>query len=442
MILKIRKDIDPILREPTQPVTDFGHEFQLFIDNMIETMNKSNGIGLAAPQVGSLKKVFICGFEGEKEIDLPSFPLTVIANPEIVFESKEKKKMVEGCLSFPGLELLIKRPENIIVKGQDRFGNNVEIKADKLYSRVIQHEFDHLNSTLMIDRLEQIRTVFIGTGTMGAKALKLMARDPQYEIIYVITTDEKEVVGRKSHAVINPIKEIAQKHKLNVIQTKKIRTDLDLIEKLKKAKLDLGVIADFGQIVPKEIIDIPTHEILNIHPSLLPKYRGPSPIQATILNGDTIAGVTIMTINEKMDAGGIVSQAKVKLSPSDTTTTLKNYLSEIAASLLLNTIPYYMAGDLPPIEQDETEATYTKMVQKEDGAVDKNTDKATVDRKIRAYDEWPKAYIILNKKRVQLLAGHFEESGEFVIDRVKPEGKKEMGYQDFLRGYKTKLTFE
>lgn len=441
MILRIRKDIDPILREPTIPVTDFGHEFQIFIDDMIETMNKSNGVGLAAPQVGSLKRVFICGFEGDKEVDLPSFPLTVIANPEIVFESKENKKMVEGCLSFPGLELLIKRPENVIVRGQDRFGNNIEIKANKLYARVIQHESDHLNSTLMIDRLEQIKVIFIGTGTMGAKTLKMLARDPQYKVAYVVTSDDKEIIGRKSQSVKNPILEIAEKQKLKVLKTKKIKDDLDLINKLKLAKPDLGIIADFGQIVPKEIIDIPDHGILNIHPSLLPKYRGPSPIQATLLNGDEVAGVTIMTINEKMDAGGIVSQAKVKLSPSDTTTTLKNYLSEIAASLLLNTIPYYMAGDLPPIEQNESDATYTKMVKKEDGAVDLSTSKVIVDRKIRAYDEWPKAYIIVNKKRVQLLSGHFEENGDFIIDRVKPEGKKEMSYQDFLRGYKTKLTF-
>lgn len=441
MILKIRKDIDPILREPTETVTDFGHEFQLFIDNMIETMRKSNGVGLAAPQVGVSKKVFICEFEGDKEINLPPFPLTVMVNPEIVYQSKEKKKMVEGCLSFPGLELLIKRPENIIIKGQDRFGEKIEIKADKLYARVMQHEFDHLNSTLMIDRLEQIKVIFIGTGSMGAKALKLLARDPQYLIDFVITSDEKEIIGRNKQAARNPIAEIAKKNKLELIHTKRIRTDSVLIEKIKKSKPDLGIVADFGQIIPKEVIDIPEHGILNIHPSLLPKYRGSAPIQATILNGDEFAGVSIMTIDEKMDAGGIVSQAKVELSTSDTTTTLKEYLSEIGAALLLNTIPYYMAGDLSPAPQKEDEATFTQMVQKEDGLVDVNTDKATVNRKIRAYDEWPKAYTMVNNKRVQLLSSHFEESGELVIDRVKPEGKKEMSYQDFLRGYKTKLTF-
>lgn len=442
MILKIRKDIDPILREPTEKVVDFGHEFQLFIDSMIETMRKNNGIGLAAPQVGKSIKVFICEFAGEEGIDLPKFPLTVICNPEIVSKSKKIRRMVEGCLSFPGLELLIRRPEKVTVRGQDRFGNDIEITAEDLYARVIQHENDHLNSTLMIDKLEEIKVIFIGTGSMGANALKMMSLDPQYKIQFVITGNEKEVQGRKKNNTINPIVEIAKKYKIPIHRTNKIRTDEKLINEIIKAKPDLGVIADFGQIIPKEIIDIFKHGILNIHPSLLPKHRGSSPIQSTILNGDPEAGITIIAINEKMDAGGIISQVTVSLSQSETATTLKNYLAEIGASLLLNSIPYYIAGDLKPVPQNEEFATFTKIIKKEDGLVDLSTDKFTVDRKIRAFNDWPKAYIMIKNKRVQLLSAHFEEDGEFVIDVVKPEGKKEMSYQDFMHGYKTKLTFE
>lgn len=442
MILKIRKDIDPILREPTEKVVDFGHEFQLFIDSMIETMRKNNGIGLAAPQVGKSIKVFICEFAGEEGIDLPKFPLTVICNPEIVSKSKKIRRMVEGCLSFPGLELLIRRPEKVTVRGQDRFGNDIEITAEDLYARVIQHENDHLNSTLMIDKLEEIKVIFIGTGSMGANALKMMSLDPQYKIQFVITGNEKEVQGRKKNDTINPIVEIAKKYKIPIHRTNKIRADEKLINEIIKAKPDLGVIADFGQIIPKEIIDIFKHGILNIHPSLLPKHRGSSPIQSTILNGDPEAGITIIAINEKMDAGGIISQVTVSLSQSETATTLKDYLAEIGGSLLLNSIPYYIAGDLKPVPQNEEFATFTKIIKKEDGLVDLCTDKFTVDRKIRAFNDWPKAYIMIKNKRVQLLSAHFEEDGEFVIDVVKPEGKKEMSYQDFMHGYKTKLTFK
>lgn len=294
----------------------------------------------------------------------------------------------------------------------------------------------------MIDKLEEIKVIFIGTGSMGANALKMMSLDPQYKIQFVITGNEKEVQGRKKNNTINPIVEIAKKYKIPIHRTNKIRTDEKLINEIIKAKPDLGVIADFGQIIPKEIIDIFKHGILNIHPSLLPKHRGSSPIQSTILNGDPEAGITIIAINEKMDAGGIISQVTVSLSQSETATTLKNYLAEIGASLLLNSIPYYIAGDLKPVPQNEEFATFTKIIKKEDGLVDLSTDKFTVDRKIRAFNDWPKAYIMIKNKRVQLLSAHFEEDGEFVIDVVKPEGKKEMSYQDFMHGYKTKLTFE
>lgn len=441
MILKVRKNTDPILREPAEKVVDFDHELQFLIDNMIETMRKNNGVGLAAPQIGFSKKLFICEFEGDKEVKLPGFPLTVICNPEIVSYSKTKKNMVEGCLSFPGLELLIKRPEKITIKGQDRFGNNIEITADKLYGRVLQHEFDHLNSTLFIDHLKEINIIFIGTGTLGTKALELLAEDPQYKIKAVITSTKKKTVSRNKKTTENPIAVIAKKLELPLVKTSNIK-DQEMIAKIKKIDPELIIMTDFGQIVPKEILDIPKYGVINIHPSLLPKYRGPSPITQAILDGDQYAGVTLILANEKMDAGDTISQAMVELSKSETTSILKDYLTDIGANLLLNSLPYYMAHDLKPVTQNEAEATYTKIIKPEDAYVFLDSDKETADRKIRAYDRQPHAYTILkNGKRVQLIAGHFEEDGQYVLDRVKPEGKKEMSYQEFEIGYHTKLTF-
>jgi len=173
----------------------------------------------------------------------------------------------------------------------------------------------------------------------------------------------------------------------------------------------------------------------------LPKHRGPSPIQATILEGDTTSGVTLMLTAAKMDAGDIISQIEVELSQSETSTTLKDYLAGIAATLVLNSIPYYLAKDLRPQPQKEEEASYSKMIKKEEGLVDENTDALTLNRKVRAFDRWPSVYIIVGKKRVQILSTHFDESGKLVIDRVRPEGKKEMAYADFINGYGAKLTF-
>lgn len=440
MILNINKTTDPILREKATKVTDFGHDFQIFIDNMIETMRKYNGIGLAAPQVGVSKQVFICEFTGDKELNFDPFPLTVICNPEIIFYSKNQKKMVEGCLSFPGVELLIKRPNEIKIKGQDRHGKDIEISADKLFARVIQHEFDHLNSTLLIDRLEIIETIFIGTGDFGLKTLEMLASDPQYKIISVISSKPKPIVGRKKEKNENKIIELAKKCKIPYEAVSNIK-DEDLIKKIEKMHPEIGVMVDFGQILSEKILNIPKYGIINIHPSLLPKHRGPSPIQQTILDGDERSGVTLIKTSPKMDAGDIISQVIVKLSNSETYTTLKDYLAEIAAPLLLNSIPYYIAGDLKPIKQNENEATYSKIFKKDDGFVDLSTPKREVERKIRAFDSWPKVHTIKDGKRIQLLASHLDEKGNLVIDCVKPEGKNEMSYEEYLRGYKEELTF-
>lgn len=441
MNLKIHKTNDPVLRTPVEKVADFDFELEKLIDDMVETMRKKNGVGLAAPQVGASKNVFVVEFEGEKDSKLKSFPLTVICNPEITHFSKKKRKMVEGCLSFPGMELLIKRPESLKIKGQDRYGKKFEIGADGLFARVIQHEFDHLNSTLLIDHMEEIKTIFIGTGTLGAKALELLIHDPQYKIELVVTGEEKNIVSRNKAEKKNIILEIAKKNKLPVLVTKNIK-DTAVIEKIRKTKPEIGVMADFGQIIPKEVLNIPKHGVINIHPSLLPKHRGPAPITQTILDGDRLAGVSLILTSDKMDAGDIIAQTSVELSGSETAGILKEYLSKIGASLLLNSIPYYIAGDLKLDPQKEAEATYTAIIKPEDGYVDAKTPTEVVERKIRAFDSWPKVYTKTNGKRIQLLSAHFNEEGKLEIDQVKPEGKNEMSYADFQNGYKTKLTFD
>lgn len=441
MILKIRKSNDTILRQPAEKVTDFGHDFQFLVDNMIETMRKNNGIGLAAPQVGCSKQFFIVEFEGEKDMDLKPFPLTVVCNPEIVKYSKEERKMVEGCLSFPGLEVLVKRPERITIKGQDRYGKPIEIEADDLYARVLQHENDHLNCTLLIDKIEEMNVIFIGTGTLGQKSLEFLAEDLQYKILAVITGEPKEVQRRGTKTEDNSIIKIAQKYNLPIIKTNNIK-DPAVVDKIKKLKPDLGVMVDFGQIIPQDILDIPKHGIINIHPSLLPKHRGPTPIQGPILNGEKITGVSLILTSKRMDAGDIISFAKVEITKGETSSTIKTFLGEVGASLLLNSIPYYLAGDLKPEPQNEADATYTKLFTTEDGFVDENTKTDEVERKIRAFDAWPKVYTIVNDKRIQIISAHFEQDGKFTIDKVKPQGKSEMSYEDWKRGHKAEIVFK
>lgn len=428
----ILQDKDPILRLPTEAVLDFDLELGQLIDDMIETMRGNNGIGLAAPQVGVSKKIIICEFKGEKEVAIPAFPLTVICNPEIVKASKENVNMVEGCLSFPGLELLIKRPKKVTVRGFDRYGNKIEISAERLFARALEHEIDHLNSTLMVDHLQRIGLVFIGTGTLGKPALEMLAKDPQYNIKLVVTGEQRDG---------NAIVKVAEKYKLPILRTKNIKDEV-IVGKIRNIKPKIGVMADFGQIIPDSLLGLPKYGIINIHPSLLPKHRGPSPVQQTILNDDKETGVTLIKTESKMDAGGIISQVISKLHGTENAVILKEYLAKIGASLLLSSLPYYIAGDLKATPQEEKEATYTKLFKKEDGLVTLESDGKEIERKIRAFIEWPKTYLEVNGKRTLLLSAHLDTEGKIVIDRVKPEGKKEMTYDEYLRGYKTRLTFK
>lgn len=440
MTMKIRKTDDPILRQPTEKVVDFGFETQALIDQMIETMRKANGIGLAAPQVGSTTKMIVCEFEAESDSKIPSFPLTVLCNPEITYYSKNEHNMVEGCLSFPGLEILIKRPSEVKVTGQDRYGKNISITADKLFGRVLQHEIDHLNSTLLIDHIQETDIIFVGTGTLGAPALEMLALDFQYNVKLVITGDS-EATSRSHNELTNIIEDTAKKYKLPILKTNNIN-DPEVIKKINEIKPEVGILADFGQMISDDILNIPRLGLINIHPSLLPKHRGPSPLQQTILDGDKLAGVSLILTGSKMDAGGIISHLSVRLSGSETTTILKDYLARAGATQLLNALPYYIAGDLVPEPQDDSKATYNKLFKKEDGFVDENTPESIVERKIRAFDAWPKVHTMVKGKRVQLLAAHYDEEKRLVIDRVKPEGKQEMSYDDFTRGYHVTLTFK
>lgn len=208
----------------------------------------------------------------------------------------------------------------------------------------------------------------------------------------------------------------------------------EIKQKLLKNRPDLGVIAYFGRIIPKDILVIPKKGFINAHPSLLPRWRGPSPIQNTILAGDTTTGITIHLTTDKVDAGVILAQKKIAVSPTDTCRTLTLKLAEEGAKLLVDTIPKLINGKVIPISQDESKATYTKIIKKEDGLIDLSKDPEYIEKVVRAYDPWPGTYIkvpqILKIKKVEL------KNGKLKIIVVQPEGKKDMLYEAFLRGHK------
>ena len=171
-----------------------------------------------------------------------------------------------------------------------------------------------------------------------------------------------------------------------------------LIEKLEHLKPDLAVIAAYGKILPKEILDIPRFGFINVHPSLLPKYRGASPIQCAILNGDKETGVTIMKIDKKMDHGPILAYSKWLIANSDTYESLSKKLAKFGAELLVKTMSDYISGKIKPIEQEHEKATYTKIIKKEDGKIDWIKSAIEIERMTRGYYPWPSTWTTWNGK--------------------------------------------
>ena len=229
-------------------------------------------------------------------------------------------------------------------------------------------------------------------------------------------------------------------------------------KKLQELTPDLLIVAAYGKILPKNILEIPKYGAINIHPSLLPKYRGPSPIHYAILEGDMITGTTIILMDEKMDHGPIISQAKIKIAENDTTETLSNKLAYHGARLLEETIDPYIKGSLKPEAQNHSAASYTRMINREDGRVDWQNSAQFIERQLRAFTPWPGIFTFWDKKRFKITSlsvlnedeNHNHQEGEvlpynnvfaiqtgrgkIIPEKVQLEGKKEQPATDFLNG--------
>jgi len=428
--LEVLLDPNPILREKAQRVNSFDGAKQELIDDMIYTMRQFDGIGLAAPQVGVLEQIIVAEFESKEEEE-NVFPLTVVVNPKIKTFSKEKVFMLEGCLSLPGKELYIKRPKKIDIEAQDRWGKPVRLQCSNLLARVLQHEIDHLQGVLMIDRIKAVKTVFIGNGTLGIPALEMITDDPQFSLLSAITSNPRPA-GRERELQQTAIATAANHLGIKALLVDTLKNPAS-IEKIKVLNPQLIILADYGEIIPKEIINIPKYGILNIHPSLLPKYRGPSPIVSAMLAGEKKIGISIIKINEKVDAGEILAQIEMKIKSRDTAVNLKNHLSVLGAKLLAEVVPYYLANEISPIKQNEKEAVMTEMLKKNDGKLRGDEKPEKVDLMVRALYPWPGVYLETNKKKIFITKVHLDRE-KLVIDRVKPESKREMAYKQYLAG--------
>ncbi|HNP88035.1 MAG TPA: methionyl-tRNA formyltransferase [Kouleothrix sp.] len=247
-----------------------------------------------------------------------------------------------------------------------------------------------------------MRIIFLGTPEYATLPLRALAADPRYQLVGVVTQPDRPT-GRGRIAEAPPVKRAALELGVPVLQPITLR-DVDAVEQLAAWRPDAGVVAAYGEILRRNVLAIPPLGYLNIHPSLLPRYRGPTPVPAAILNGDSETGVTVMQLDSKMDSGPIFAQQRVPLDPDARTGPLTHALFELGSHMLCDVLARYADGSLVPTPQDDAQATYCKMLQKQDGFIDWNTPAVQIERMTRAYDPWPGAQTIWQSQPFKIIA--------------------------------------
>lgn len=326
---------------------------------------------------------------------------------------------------------------------------------------------------MKIENLFSVNTIFFGTPDFAVLILKKLIKSGMSPVAIVTSPDKP--VGRGQKLKSPPVKTVATEYHIPVLQPAKLNPDF--LFQVSSFKPDVFVIAAYGKILPASLLNIPPQGTINVHPSLLPRHRGPSPIQQTILDGDELAGVTLMLTDEKMDHGPILAQQELFPSISKPTyPQLHDVLARLGGELLIEILPKWIAGNIIPKEQDHAKATYTKLLTKEDGHVDWSKPAAHIERMVRALNPWPGTWSylkseakppivktiggfasdsLIDKKRLKILTGHVTNEPSFappgtltktksgllavctgdtlyVIEKLQVEGKKEIHGQTLL----------
>ncbi len=302
-----------------------------------------------------------------------------------------------------------------------------------------------------------MNVVFMGTPDFSVGTLEQIIK-AGHTVSAVVTQPDKPK-GRGGAVAMSPVKEVALKHSLTVLQPVKA-SNSEFVEELRSYNPDVIVVVAFGQLLPKAIIDMPKYGCINVHASLLPKYRGASPIQWAVIDNCEYSGVTTMQMNEGLDTGDILLVEKVKLDKKETAGSLFDKLSDVGAKLLVDTLKQKEAGTIKPVAQDDSEATYVKMISKSFGEIDFSQSATRIECLIRGLNPWPSAYTHLNGKMLKIWDADVCQDEEnatdnavgtvtqvnknsfvvkcgkdlLVVNEVQLEGKKRMDAGSFLRG--------
>jgi len=301
-----------------------------------------------------------------------------------------------------------------------------------------------------------IRTVFMGTPDFAVPSLRALLDHPVFDVVGVVTQPDRRA-GRGRKMRYSPVKETAVVAGVAVLQPQRLR-EPEVFAQLASLEPELIVVTAYGQILRLNVLDLPTFGCINVHASLLPRWRGASPINAAILAGDPVTGSTIMRMDEGMDTGPILTQAAEAIRPEDTAGSLHDRLAQQGADLLIASLPCYLEGKLTPRPQDDAGATLCRLLKKEQARIDWTQSAEQIERMVRAYDPWPGAFatwsgqnLKVGKARVvepdvdgliepgrviawQGGAAVGTDAGLLALDQVQLAGKKMMDIRDFLQG--------
>ena len=295
----------------------------------------------------------------------------------------------------------------------------------------------------------------MGTPELARASLEELLKQTDFQVVGVVTQPDRPS-GRELKVTSSPVKTLALGHNLPVLQPERAREEA-FIEQLRQWQPDLIAVAAYGQILPKFILDLPPHGCINVHTSLLPRYRGAAPIQWAILNGDSETGVTIMKMDAGMDTGPIIVQEKTPISEEDNAQTLHDRLAKLGADLLVRTIPDYVSGRIKPTPQPSEGVTYTKKIKKEDGLIDWTQPARMVSNRVRGLVPWPGAFTRLpdSNELLKIWEGRVASNsaapgsilradkegilvacgeGAFQIQSLQRQGGRRMAVKEFLAG--------
>jgi methionyl-tRNA formyltransferase len=299
-----------------------------------------------------------------------------------------------------------------------------------------------------------MRVIFIGTGDIGVPTLQALLQSREHRLAGVVTQPDKPI-GRAQGIESGPIKKAIAGTTMPILQPARIK-DRQAIDEIGALKPEAVIVMAYGQILPRDLLEIPSAACLNLHASLLPRWRGAAPIQAAIAAGDRETGITVMYVAEGLDTGDILLRRKIDISPTDTGGSLHNRLAQIAPNALFDALRMLAKGIAPRIPQDNTLATYAPKLTRDDGRIDWSESAEVIERKIRAFNPWPGAFMKLGRRNLKIFSASIAdlsgEPGEILrsekelviaagngavsLGEVQLEGKRQMRAAEFLRGHR------